>query len=109
MPTLYYLYYFYYLALPVRGLCQRVPARGLRFNNCVGSPWPLKICTAPHAATMSGSAMNMNAGMCVTISSSIALPVAGYRGLATVNSSVRTVTGQCMGECGLRTDQPRGH
>ena len=28
-------YYLFYLALPARGLCQRVPARGLRFNNCV--------------------------------------------------------------------------
>lgn len=28
-------YYLYYLDPPASGLCQRVPARGLRFNNCV--------------------------------------------------------------------------
>ena len=68
-----------------------------------GSLRSWKICTTPHAATMSGSAMNMKPGMWVTISSIVALPVAGHSGLATVNSSAKTVTGQCMGECGRHT------
>ena len=49
---------------------------------------------------MNGRAMNMKPGMCLTISSIVALPVAGHVGFATVKSSARTVTGQCMGSVG---------
>jgi len=57
---------------------------------------------------MSGITMNMKAGVCGSILSIVAIPVAGQIGLAKVNSSARAVTGQCMGECGRHTVSANG-